>query len=236
MLLKSWISLKKPNMCRITADLTVDCKPNLQLCDSGLTSVVRTALSCLWLQWVTYIRLIIRLCGHDRCFLEMFLVWKFNVFVILFHPPFSSLNSLSAKILHLRSYLSCACSCSIFMRRLMVSVLMPGLETCSSSNSMCSCWEKKKEITWTISTWGEVNNSCVCFFVCLSLYVHFKKTLSPHCWEKERSWTLQPTCTYPPLDRSQTPVHHRRFLSSWWVAVLESLLLLSWVAYGWKKV
>lgn len=58
---------------------------------------------------------------------------------LLRHPPFSSLSSFSAKILHLRSYLSCACSCSIFMRRLMVSVLMPGLETFSSSNSIVSC-------------------------------------------------------------------------------------------------
>lgn len=68
-----------------------------------------------------------------------------------------------------------------------------------------------------------------CLFV-FSLYVHFKQTLSPHWWEKERSWILQPSC--PPLDRSQTPVYHRRFLSFWWVAALESLLLLSWVAYG----
>lgn len=74
----------------------------------------------------------------------------------LSHPPFSSLSSFSAKILHLRSYLSCACSCSIFMRRLTVSVLMPGLEAISSSNSMASCCEIRN--TQTIPTCGDVNS------------------------------------------------------------------------------
>lgn len=80
------------------------------------------------------------------------IVWSWQVFcfskfinkwLIPFHSPFSSLNSLSAKILHLRSYLSCACSCSIFMSRLMVSVLMPGLPMFSSSNSMFSCCQMR---------------------------------------------------------------------------------------------
>lgn len=63
------------------------------------------------------------------------------LFIFIFHPPLSSLNSRSAKILHLRSYLSWACSCSIFRRRLMVSVLIPGLDTFSSSKSIDSCYK-----------------------------------------------------------------------------------------------
>lgn len=74
-----------------------------------------------------------------------------------FHLPFSSLNSRSAKILHLRSYLSCACSCSIFRRRLMVSVLIPGLETVSSSKSIDSCCKVQ----------GSHTKSTGKFFVCV---------------------------------------------------------------------
>lgn len=80
--------------------------------------------------------------------------WSSFIRSVTLNPPFSSLSSFSARILHLRSYLSCACSCSIFISRLMVSVLIPGLATFSSSNSMVSCW-KMSGINRFHHVWGQ---------------------------------------------------------------------------------
>lgn len=123
----------------------------------------------------------------------------------LFHPPFSSLSSFSARILHLRSYLSCAWSCSIFMRRLTVSVLMPGLGAMSSSNSIASCC-KRREHADTTPTCGDVNKQPLLF-----CHTWSNRDSLPHCWDKESSWTPRPACTYPPVDHSQTPLCRSQF-------------------------
>lgn len=72
-------------------------------------------------------------------------------------PPFISLSSLSARIRHLRSYLSWACSCSIFINRLIVSVRMPGLSTSSiPSNSCCRMRGNQAH------SGRKVHTTCVC--------------------------------------------------------------------------
>lgn len=116
------------------------------------------------------------------------------------------------------------------MRRLTVSVLMPGLGAMSSSNSIASCCKKRNHAD-TIPTCGDVNKQPQLF-----CHTWSNRDSLPHCWDKESSWTPRPACTYPPVDHSQTPLCRSQFWSSWLVVVLELLLPLSSGASGTKKI